>query len=489
MTQVTATDHPTGAPGAAAAMMLIACLFLAAGAALLALLMIKLAVPVLFDAAAPLSYGRLRPAAYNLLVYGAGGALTQAAAYYLLPRLAGAPLRGERAALLNGAVYAGLVTVGSALVMLRGPSGTELSEFPPVIDWLLVAFMLTPALLAADVGRRRTETGSYVTLSYVMAALWWYPVLYAIGSLPGLVGIGTFFQAGLVSAGMLTVAFPAAVLGAAYYTVMRDSGRPLFSGGLARAGFWTLAGAGLLAAPVRYMSGPAPAWMEATATAAAMGLGLSALAVAVNLAMTLHGGWEEAKNRPALATTMAGVMAYAAVIGLTGLSGFRSAAAAVGLTTWQEGLDLGLALVAVPLLGLGFVLYAFPRLTGREVFAPRTVQIGMRLTLWGGAAAGGLLLIAGLVTGLSWNWANAAGALRNTGAGFGTILDGAAPLYTLTAGAAVAAATGVAVLAWSVLRTYVSGEAAPVEVLVPVGAGPVATEEGGDDEREGGGDE
>ena len=113
----------------------------------------------------------------------------------------------------------------------------------------------------------------------------------------------------------------------------------------------------------------------------------------------------------------------------------------------------------------------------------------MRLTLWGGAAAGGLLLIAGLVTGLSWNWANAAGALRNTGAGFGTILDGAAPLYTLTAGASVAAATGVALLAWSVLRTYVSGEAAPVEVLVPVGAGPVATGDGGDDEREEGGDE
>lgn len=482
MTQVTAKDNAAGAPGAAAAMMLIACLFLAAGAAFLSLLMIKLAVPVLFDAAAPFSYGRLRPAAYNLLVYGAGGALTQAAAYYLLPRLAGAPLRGERAALLNGGVYAGLVAVGSALVMLRGPSGTELSEFPPVIDWLLAACMLTTALLATDVVRRRTETGSYVTLSYVTAAVWWYPILYVIGSLPGLVGIGTFLQAGLVSAGMLTVAFPAAALGAAYFTVMRDSGRPLFSGGLARAGFWTLAGAGLLAAPVRYMSGPAPAWMEAAATTAAMGLGLSALAVAVNLAMTLHGGWEEAKHRPALSVTMAGVMSYAAVIGLTGLSGFRSTAAAVGLTAWWEGLDLGLALVAVPLLGTGFILYAFPRLTGREVFAPRTVRAGMLLTLWGGGAACGLLLIAGLVTGLSWNWANAAGALRNTGAGFGAVLDGVAPLFTLTAGAAMAAAVGVGLLAWSVLRTYVSGEAAPVEVLVPVGAPAEATADGGGDE-------
>ena len=463
-------------------MMLIACLFLAAGAALLALLMIKLAVPVLFDAAAPLSYGRLRPAAYNLLVYGAGGALTQAAAYYLLPRLAGAPLRGERVALLNGGVYAGLVAVGSALVMLRGPSGTELSEFPPVIDWMLAACMLTTALLATDIVRRRTETGSYVTLSYVTAAVWWYPILYVIGSLPGLVGIGTFLQAGLVSAGMLTVAFPAAALGAAYFTVMRDSGRPLFSGGLARAGFWTLAGAGLLAAPVRYMSGPAPAWMEAAATTAAMGLGLSALAVAVNLAMTLHGGWEEAKHRPALSVTMAGVMSYAAVIGLTGLSGFRSTAAAVGLTAWWEGLDLGLALVAVPLLGTGFILYAFPRLTGREVFAPRTVRTGMLLTLWGGGAACGMLSIAGLVTGLSWNWANAAGALRNTGAGFGSVLDGVAPLFTLTAGAATAAAVGVGLLAWSVLRTYVSGEAAPVEVLVPVGAPAGAAADGDGDE-------
>ena len=479
MTQATARDNPTGAAGAAAGLMLIACLFLAAGAALAALLMIKLAVPVLFDAAAPLSYGRLRPAAYNLLVYGAGGVLAQAAAYYLLPRLTGAPLRWERAALLNGLAYAGLAAAGTVLVMFRGPSGTELSEFPPVIDWGLAACMLFAALLAVDIGRRRTGGGSYISFYYVLAALWWYPALYVIGSLPGLTGIGTFLQAGLVSGGALTVAFPAAALGAAYFTVVRDSGRPLFSGGLARAGFWTLAGAGLLAAPARYMSGPAPAWMESTTAVAAMGLGLSALAVAVNLAMTLHGGWEEARARPALYTTMAGVMMYAAVTGLTGLSGFRSVSAAVGLTTWQEGLDLGLVLAAVPLLGLGFVLYAFPRLTGREVFSARTAAAGTRLTLWGGAAVCGLLLAAGLVTGLSWNWANAAGALRNAGAGFGSVLDGVAPLYTLAAGAAVAAAAGVGVLAWSVARTYMSGEAAPVEMLAAVGAaeGPVGEDE------------
>lgn len=62
---------------AAAGMMLLSCFFLLAGAALLSITLIKLAVPTLFPDSAFLTYGRLRPASAALLVYGFGGTLTR----------------------------------------------------------------------------------------------------------------------------------------------------------------------------------------------------------------------------------------------------------------------------------------------------------------------------------------------------------------------------------------------------------------------------
>ena len=81
---------------AASGLMLLSCAILLAGAGLLSVMLIKLAVPTLFAETAFLSYGRLRPAALSMLVYGFGGTLTQAIAYYLTPRLTGAPCNTRR---------------------------------------------------------------------------------------------------------------------------------------------------------------------------------------------------------------------------------------------------------------------------------------------------------------------------------------------------------------------------------------------------------
>ena len=77
---------------AASGLMAMACMLLLAGAVLLVLALIKLAIPTLFADSEFLAYGRLRPAALLMLIYGFGGTLTQAMAYYLTPRLVGARL-------------------------------------------------------------------------------------------------------------------------------------------------------------------------------------------------------------------------------------------------------------------------------------------------------------------------------------------------------------------------------------------------------------
>ena len=451
---------------AAKNLMSIASMFLVVGGAFLSLLLVKLAIPSLFDSTSLISYGRLRPATFALVVFGFGGTLAHAAAYYLVPRLIGAPLRREGLAALNGYLYSGLVVVGAIWVLINGSSGGVFAEFPVALDIPLTVSMLIPALVVTDTMRDRTEDGSYASLLFVLGAVWWYPALYIVANVDAGGGVATLLQTSVASAGFMTLAFPAAAVGAAFYVVAKETGWPLFSGNLARAAFWTLAGTSLAAAPARYMAGPAPAWLESIATVMSLGLTVAALAVLANLMLTMTGNWEIVTSTPALSLTLAGAAAYAGVSVLAGVQGFRSVGAVVGLTTWSDGLSVGLMLVAVPLLGMGFIFHAFPRATGRAVFAPETALRAARLILWAGGTTSLLLVIAGLISGLSWNAAVASGSFTNTAGGFQQSLGSVSSMYTVASITSIVAVLGLTLLSSTLLRTFTSGAVQASEVLM-----------------------
>ena len=470
MTEDTGTGSQSTGIGAretaVSGLMLLSCLMLLAGAAMQCLTLIKLAIPTLFEDTAFLSYGRLRPVTVTLLVYGFGGTFTQAAAYYLTPRLVGTRLKHQSAALLAGVGYGALVVVGTLTILFRGPSGPELAEFPPLIDWPLAALMLVPVALVTSMIRSRTENGYYVSLLYIIGAVWWYPALHVMASIPGLGGIGPFLQTSLLTGGMWTLALPAAALGCAHYVVVKESGRPLFSGPLARAGFWTLAGVALLASPARFLGGPAPDWTETVSVVASMGLILAALTVLASVALTLSGDWVTAQESPVIRPLLYGTVAYAIITVLMGASGFRSTAAVVGLTTWHEGLVTGLALIAVTALAMAFIFHGLPRTTGRELANPHLANRGLRLTIWGGAITSGSLMANGLLSGLTWNWASASGTRTNVGEGFSSTMAGVQVLLTVSALASLVALLGIALLIWTAATTYLAGSARPEEILV-----------------------
>ena len=188
--------------------MSLASLFLVVGAALLSLLLVKLAIPGYFASAGFASYGRLRPVAFALLVYGFGGTLAQAIAYYLTPRLTGARLRHERLATINGYAYSLLIIAGAAAVMLVGVDGREFGEFPLVVDALLLATMLVPLYSVMRTVSARTEDGMYVSLFYILGSLLWYPALHIVANVDGFTGAGNLLATGVISSGFVTLAFP-----------------------------------------------------------------------------------------------------------------------------------------------------------------------------------------------------------------------------------------------------------------------------------------
>jgi len=178
---------------------------------------------------------------------------------------------------------------------------------------------------------------------------------------------------------------------------------------------------------------------------------IAALAVITNLGQTLSGDWENARRNVVIRYLMVGATAYTLVTILTGISGFRSVAAVLGLTTWHEGLMIGSTLVAIPALGVAFIFHAFPRTTGRDLASEETAERGLRLLTWGGGITAAAFLIAGLVSGITWNWANASGSRLNAGTGFSDTLADVDVMFTVGALASVVALVGLlanAVLGW-----------------------------------------
>ncbi len=246
-----------------------------------------------------LTYGRLKPMVLTTAVLGWLTLAGIGAVYYLLPRLTGAPMWGERIARLNLMAAVPIYAAASLAPVLGLSSGQELLEVPWYLDLLILATLAVPLGVTIQTLRRRTEEGLYVSLWYVVAGvtaafgLWLVGNLPGvIGDLPGLGGITTALQRVIFSSGFLTLWVVGIGIGAAYYLLPKETGNPLFSRGLAAAGFWSVVLAALWAAPTALTHTPVPGWAQTVAAVMALGLVIPALAVATNFAGTLHGRWD-----------------------------------------------------------------------------------------------------------------------------------------------------------------------------------------------------
>jgi cytochrome c oxidase cbb3-type subunit 1 len=456
---------PGAADSAARRAMLASVGFGVFGALTAVLMLTKVSVPGLFEAAPIAGYGRLRALTFNSLVYGFGGLAATGLAYYITPRLTGTPLARERIAHLAAAIHTAAVTAGLFSIFMGWGNGSELAEFPLIIDIVMVVALAVPALLVTATIRSRTERTLYVSLWYMLAAVWWLPTLYLIGAMPGTTGIGTQLQSAFSVGGLIGAWLPLVGTGAAYYVIPRASGRPLYSRSLAQAGFWTLIGTGLFASVTRYGSGAAPGWLETTGTIFSLGLGVAAIATVVNLAATLQGSYQEIQGSVPMRMISAGLLINLGTAVFLSVQGFRSVEAIIGLTSWYEGLALATLLGSAPLLLVGAMAYALPQISGRRLVTPLADR-GITATAWGGSLTGVMLVVSGVITGLGWN----SGAVPNAGADYvrTTALTSTYQLIALLT--AMIAAVGIAHLALVVVQTFTSGDAIPTEVLVEVEA-------------------
>jgi cytochrome c oxidase cbb3-type subunit I len=249
-----------------------------------------------------LTFGRLRPMHVNGVIWGAFSTLFIGLCYYIVPRLTGVRIWGERWS--HGLLWVWNLNLAAAVVLLAlgWNRGWEAGEFPliNVVVTFVAIVMLTVQFLMTI--KQRRERPLYVSLWYLIAAFIWTDVnlvLLMLGPyhIPGINnaawhGLFIHYVVGLwiTPAGYVLI----------YYFLPASVKNPIYSHRLSLIGFWSLAFFYPFVGIHHYLYSPIADWAETIAIVSSMMLIIPVWTVLQNFFGTMIGRWQEfGRNLPA----------------------------------------------------------------------------------------------------------------------------------------------------------------------------------------------
>jgi cytochrome c oxidase cbb3-type subunit 1 len=448
--------------------LLVGTAFLVLAGFLTLLQILKGVFPGILDGLGFWSYGRLRQMASAITVFGWLTPTLIGVAYYLTPRLSGAPIRLTRFAGFNLPFLAAVVVAGTAAVGMGNGDGFEFFPFPLWADLLLLIALAVPAVVVSASLRDRSESAPSAPLLYLSGAVIWLPAIAAVSNLPGQDPVASSLVSSFTTSAIHYLWVGAAAIGIVLYLIPKLTGGALHSEQMARIGFWTLALAGGAAGYTRFTHGPAPDWLETVAIVLGLLLIIVAITTFFNATGSARGHWETIQSSIPLRFALTGALLLPVPIVLSSVAGFRSVAAIVSLTSWWDGTSFFL------LFGIGgwttaaFVYAVLPGLLGRDLYDRNLARRHLRLSLLGVTSTSIFLWLTGMVSGFTWAGGSYSGAYQNTGEGFFQTLTAVSPLWIFTLIGALITFAGQLVHVYLVYRTITSGSPTTSEVLVSV---------------------
>jgi cytochrome c oxidase cbb3-type subunit 1 len=368
---------------------------------------VKLCAPTFFSDVDFLTWGRIRPVHLDTLIYGWCSMVGMGTSIWLMARLCRTTLR-HPLLLIAGAAFWNLgVLMGVIGILIGENTGYEWLEFPGYSAITLAISYLLIMSWALIMFRYRRRGHVYITQWYLLAALLWFPWLYAAAQVMlFIVPVQGVMQAAVnwwYANNLLFLWFGSIALGTAYYMIPKVIGRPVHSYYLATIGFWTFALFSSWTGMMRLIDGPFPAWMI-TASIAAMILTLIPVAtVGMNHHMTMRDHFPLMRYSPTLRFTVFGAITYTvfSVVGV--VMSLRSVARYTHFSEASMGWTYMGLYAFFSMIAFGSMYYIIPRLVGREW---RYASL-IKLHFWGSAYGIGLmllmLLVGGFVQGLNFD--------------------------------------------------------------------------------------
>ncbi|WP_374473445.1 cbb3-type cytochrome c oxidase subunit I [Arenimonas sp.] len=363
---------------------------------------IKLHAPDWAATAAWLSFGRIRTLHLNAVAYGWTPMAALGIALWMLPRLLRTELVGGGYAVAGTMLWNLALLAGLACIALGISDGMEWLEIPWQIGLVFAvagALIAIPLLLTL---RNRRVEHLYVSVWYIGAALFWFPVLYVVAKWPGLhFGVEAATMNWWFGHNVLGLFYTPLSLAAVYYFLPKVIGRPVQSYNLSLVGFWCLAFFYGQVGGHHLIGGPVPEWLVTLSIVQSMMMVVPVLAFTVNQHQTMRGHFAVLNHSPTLRFVVLGGMMYT----LSSVQGSLEALRGINTITHFTHFTVAHAHLGlygfVTMVMFGAIYFALPRVVGREWPWPRLVAAHFWLVMGGFAVYFTALTIGGWLQGLA----------------------------------------------------------------------------------------
>lgn len=302
-------DRATAVPAFVLFTFAVVWLLLASAAGLLS--SIKLHAPDLLVSQAWLTFGRLRTIHLNLVAYGWAPMGLLGLVVWLLPRLLRTPLQFPRLIVTGALIWnAGLIT--GIVGLANGLStGMEWLEIPWYIGTTFAIGGMMIGLPMVAMLRQRRVHHLYVSVWYMGAALFWFPILYIVANIPGLhFGVEQATMNWWYGHNVLGLFYTPLSIACIYYFLPKVIGRPVQSYNLSLLGFWTLAFFYGQVGAHHLIGGPIPEWLVTLSIVQSVMMLVPVLAFTTNIHLTLKGYFLTLKRSHTLRFIVFGAMMY-----------------------------------------------------------------------------------------------------------------------------------------------------------------------------------
>lgn len=348
------------------------------------LMAIKFFFPEFLDGYAWDTFGRIRPAHVNGVLYGFVTSGLLGIMLWVVPRLCAQPLYRPRYARFVAVLWNGSLLAGIIWILLGGSQGREYAELPWVIDVLVMVALVSLAYIVFGTILHRRERKLYVSLWYYMGTMLWFPIVYFIGNvmwnpptgaLNGTIDaiFNWYYGHNVLGLWFTTLGIPAW-----YYFIPRIMNRPLYSHLLSLISFFSIAFIYTGVGGHHLLQSPIPEWLKTVAVVMTVLMMVPVLTFATNILLTMRGAWQRLAGNPPLQFIVAGFFFYVLVSAQGSFQGIRSTNAYLHFSQWPVGHSHLAILGGFGFLAVGAIFYLIPRITTFKIYNPKV----MAFTFW-----------------------------------------------------------------------------------------------------------
>jgi cytochrome c oxidase cbb3-type subunit I len=378
-----------------------AALWLVAGLALSVVASLTFHKPDLFADSAWLTYGRLQPAANDLILFGFCIPAALGVILWVFARLSQTPVALPLVPVVAANLWHLGVVAGTLAILSGNSTGFTWLEYPRAVAILLLAAFVLYAISAFATFGQRHHRELHVSHWFLVAALLWFPAIYAASEfflvMSPVRGVAQSVIDWWFANNLLFVWLALAGIGIAFYFLPKFAGRMLHNHYLALFAFWTLILFGTWCGIPQ--GAPVPAWLPALSTFAAVLLIIPLVAIAKISCKTVCGSTAHCKGGP-FCYIKFGTAAFLLSSFLYLIQACPHFSRVVEFT-WFDPAQTQLQLLgfsAIVTLGAAYEL--LPRVMGFELAYPKFVRVQHWCFMLGLALLVGSLAAAGVEQGI-----------------------------------------------------------------------------------------